>query len=151
MSKPTITIDTEKEVNKTLEDFKKEYLRICKKLGVESITGRTYDHETEYLCRTVLVRELKKPFNEIVKAVGLIPRREYISPEMSKKLNEDILRLRLQEKSCTDIGLELSIDLTNNSILRRLRKVYETCNPETQAKLDAIKEKTIKGRYWKYQ
>lgn len=133
----------------TYNKFKEDYLRICKELNKEAISSREYDHYNNFMCRKVLYRELGKPFNEILKEVGLKPLREFITPDMSEEINKRILELRLQEKSYLDISIELDIvDLSIQSIKRRLDKIYEESNDEVKVELDRIKTLTKRGRYW---
>lgn len=145
MYKQQIKIQDKKEA---LGKFKEDYLRICKKLEVDAISSRQYDSLNNFMCRKVLSRELELCFNELVKAVGLKPLREFINPEMSKKLDKDILRLRLEEKSYLEISSYLDIDLSIQSVKRRLDKIYANAAPEVKLQLDAVKEKTRRGRYW---
>lgn len=147
MSKPKITLDYEKH-KEVYKSFRKDYLRICRELKARAITSRQYDKYNNYICRSVLCRELNKSFNQIVSASGLTPFRHFITIEESKKLNEDILKLRLEEKTYLEISEFLDIDLSLQSIMRRLKKIYDNSPEEIKLKLDAVKQRTKKGRYW---
>lgn len=147
--KKKITLEKQNH-EKIYNEFKEEYLRICKELGKEGITSREYDHYTKYLCRTVLSRELHLTYTELVKKAGLQPVREFITPGLSKKINDRILQLRLEGNSYFDISINLNcIDLSGQTIMRRLNKMYPLLDKETQLQLDKVKEQTIRGRYWK--
>ncbi|MBY6773656.1 hypothetical protein FDC64_11250 [Clostridium botulinum] len=148
MSRPYIKISAEKQ-KQFYKNFRKEYLRICKELNLNGITSRQYDHYNKFVCRTVMSRELGKPFNDIVRKVGLIPVRRFITKEESEKINKDILRLRLQENSYLEIACKLDIDLSVQTIKRRLDKIYSNSPQDIQLQLDSIKDKIIRTRFLK--